>query len=416
MAGRASLHHRVNAISSAASPSEIDQRMKILKTYYLRKIFFASFGILLLVFAGASFYRSRHLKEPVVLSPGVTQVKKLSDYFDGLKGTINDAFIYILEGEKPGGTALIIGGTHPEEPASRLTAWVFAENAVVEQGRIFIILSANKSATTVTRLGGAYPPDFAIPTSFGERKFRMGDRWSNPLDQWPDPEVYIHYPSGQQLAYVDIRNLNRTWPGRPNGTITEKTCYAMTRMIIEEKIDIVIDLHEAELQYPVISTIVAHQKGKDLAAMTSMMISGMEGFNIGMENSPEALRGLSHREIGDHTQAISLLLEAPEPFLDATRGRTDRKLLLEGKDPFIMKAGAHGLLFEKMDENGWPIDVRVGRHCSTLLQIFELWSEEQPEKAMAVSGVPRYADVIEKGTGAFLKDPAKAHPSRIHYE
>ncbi|MCK4337171.1 MAG: succinylglutamate desuccinylase/aspartoacylase family protein, partial [Candidatus Aminicenantes bacterium] len=281
--------------------------MKTLKTYYLRKIFFASLGILLLVFAGASFYRSRNLKEPVVLSPGVTQVKKLSDYFDGLKGTINDAFVYILEGEKPGGTALIIGGTHPEEPASRLTAWLFAENAVVEQGRIFVILSANRSATTVTRLGGAYPPDYSIPTSFGERKFRMGDRWSNPLDQWPDPEVYIHYPSGQQLAYIDIRNLNRTWPGRPNGTITEKTCYAMTRMIIEEKIDIAIDLHEAELQYPVISTIVAHQKGKDLAAITSMMISGMEGFNIGMENSPKALRGLSHREIGDHTQAVSLL-------------------------------------------------------------------------------------------------------------
>ncbi len=153
---------------------------------------------------------------------------------------------------------------------------------------------------------------------------------------------------------MDIRNLNRTWPGRANGTLTEKTCYAMTELIKKEKIDIAIDLHEAELQYPVISTIVAHDKGQDLAAMASMMISGMEGFNIGMEYSPDALRGLSHREIGDHTDAISLLLEAPEPFLDATRGRTDRKLLLEGKDEFVVKAGKHGLLFEKMDENGWP--------------------------------------------------------------
>ena len=154
----------------------------------------------------------------------------------------------------------------------------------------------------------------------------MGDRWSSPLDQWPDPEVYVHYPSRQELAYVDVRNLNRAWPGRPGGTLTEKTCYALTQLIDEEKIDIVIDLHEAELQYPVISAIVAHQKGQDLAAMASMMISASEGFEIGVEYSPQALRGLSHREIGDHTGAISLLLEAPEPFLDATRGRTDREL------------------------------------------------------------------------------------------
>jgi len=383
---------------------------------YLRKCIFIILGLVLMIFAGASFYKSRHLKEPVVLSPGVTQVKKFSDYFPGIKGTINDSNIYVLEGSKPGGTILILGGSHPEEPASRITTWILTENAVVDQGRLFVINSANRSGTTVTRLGGAYPPDFTIPTSWGGQKFRMGDRWSNPLDQWPDPEVYIHYPSRQELAYVDIRNLNRTWPGRKNGTLTEKTCYAMTQLIREEKVDIVIDLHEAELQYPVISTIVAHEKGQELAALASMTISSLEGFNIGMEYSPPTLHGLSHREIGDHTQAISLLLEAPEPFLDATRGRTDRKLLLEGKDEFIHAAGKHGLLFEKMDDKGWPIDVRVGRHCSTILQILELWSEEQPNKAVLVREVPRYDKVIEKGAGNFLHNPAKANPKKIYYE
>lgn len=383
---------------------------------YLRKFILIALGLVLMVFAGVSFYESRHLKEPVVLSRGVTQVKKLSDYFRGIRGTINDSNIYILEGAKPGGTILILGGTHPEEPGSRLTTWIFTENAEVDQGRVFVINSANRSATTVTRLGGGYPPDFTIPTPWGGQKFRMGDRWSNPLDQWPDPEAYIHYPSRQELAYVDIRNLNRTWPGRAKGTLTEKTCYALIQLIRKEKVDIVIDLHEAELQYPVISTIVAHKKGQDLAALASMMISGTAGFSIGMEYSPPALHGLSHREIGDHTQAISLLLEAPEPFLDATRGRTDRELLLEGKDEFVVKAGKHGLLFEKMDENGWPVEVRVGRHCSTILQILELWSEENPEKSVMVKGVPRYAEVIEKGIGNFLHDPAKADSKRIYYE
>jgi hypothetical protein len=48
--------------------------------------------------------------------------------------------------------------------------------------------------------------------------------------------------------------------------------------------DIAIDFHEAELQYPVISTIVAHEKGADLAAAASMFISSLEGFAIGVEN------------------------------------------------------------------------------------------------------------------------------------
>lgn len=381
-----------------------------------RKIAIAALGAALAVLAGLSFYRSRHLREPVVPGPSVAKVAKLGDYFPGVRGGVNDANVYVLEGKEAGGSVLVLGGTHPEEPAGRLTAWILAENAVLARGRLFLILSANRSASTATRLGGAYPPDFTIPTAWGGQEFRMGDRWSNPLDQWPDPEVYIHFPTRQQLAYMDVRNLNRAFPGRPAGTLTERTCFAIMELIRKEKIDIEIDLHEAELQYPVISTIVAHQKGADLAAMASMMISSNEGFPIGVESSPPALRGLSHREVGDHSGAISLLLEAPEPFLDATRGRTDRELLLTGKDEFIVRAGKRGLLFEKIDEKGWPIDVRVGRHCTTILEILDLWSGDNPAKAIVVSGVPKYAEVIKNGTGAYLKDPKAADPHKLIFE
>lgn len=382
----------------------------------IRKAVVAGFGVVLAVLAGASFYRSRHLPEPVVAGPGVARVATLGDYFEPVKGTINDANVYVLEGREPGGTVLLLGGTHPEEPAGRLASWIFAENAELAQGRLLVVLTANRSGSTATRLGGAYPPDYTIPTAWGGQKFRMGDRWSNPLDQWPDPEVYLHYPTRQELAYVDIRNLNRAFPGRANGTLTERTCYAIVELIRREKVDIAIDFHEAELQYPVISTIVAHEKGADLAAAASMFISSVEGFAIGVENSPKALRGLSHREIGDATDAISLLLEAPEPFLDATRGRTDRALLLTGKDEFVVRAGKRGLLFEKIDENGWPIDIRVGRHTSTVLQILENWSADKPDRAIVVSGVPRYTEVVAKGTGAFLKDPKTAPAGKLFFE
>lgn len=383
---------------------------------YIRKITLCGIGLLLLVLSGISFYRSRHLKEPVVLSPGVTEVKKLGEYFPEISGTINDCNIYFFEGEEEGATIFVMGGTHPEEPAGRLATWLFAENAVMEKGRLILVLSGNRSGTTVTRLGGAYPPDYTIPTEWGERRFRMGDRWSNPLDQWPDPEVYIHYPSRQNLAYVDIRNLNRTWPGRPNGTLTEKTCYAFMELIRKEAVDIFIDLHEAELQYPVISTIVTHERGQELATFVSMMVSDFEGFNIGTEFSPKNLHGLSHREVGDYSNAISLLFEAPEPFLDATRGRTTREQLLTGKDEFVVKAGEHGLLFEKIDEDGWPIDVRVGRHTSTILQTMESWTFDHPDRALVCRNVPRYADVVQKGLGHYLRNPAEVRNGRLVYE
>ncbi len=382
----------------------------------IRKLAFGVLGLALFASSGISFYESRHLREPVVMGPGVTGVKKLGEYFDPIKGTANDCNLYFLEGKKPGATLMILGGTHPEEPAGRLAAWIMAENAEMMQGRLILVLSASRSASTVTRVSGAYPPDFTIPTAWGGQKFRMGDRWSNPLDQWPDPEVYIHYPSGQSLAYVDIRNLNRAWPGRANGTLTEKTCYAFIEMIRREGVDILVDLHEAELQYPVISTIVAHERGRELATITSMMLSDNEGFTIGTEFSPKNLHGLSHREVGDFSNAISLLVEAPEPFLDATRGRTGAALLLSGKDEFVMKAGKHGLLFEKIDSNGWPIDVRVGRHTSTVMQIMESWTADHPERGLICRNVPRYAEVREKGTGHYLIDPSKSDPRRVVYE
>jgi predicted deacylase len=381
-----------------------------------QKVVIIALGLALLATSGASFYRSRRLQEPVVLGPGVTAVKTLADYFDPLRGTANDCHLFVLDGREPGATMLVLGGSHPEEPAGRLAAWILAENAVVQKGRLIVVLSTNRSATTVTRLGGAYPPDFAIDTAWGAQTFRMGDRFTNPLDQWPDPEVYFHYPSGQQLAYVDIRNVNRAWPGRPNGTLTEQTTFAFMEMIRREHVDLAIDLHEAELQYPVISTIVTHQRGQDMATMVSMTLTDMEGFKIGTEFSPRTLHGLSHREIGDYSPAVSLLFEAPEPFLDATRGITSREQLLTGKDEFVVKAGQHGLLFERIDGKGWPIAVRVGRHTSTLLQVAETWGEDHPDRQLVMTGVPKYKDVIAKGVGFYLHDPARAAKGRVVYE
>jgi hypothetical protein len=381
------------------------------------KIIALSITAIVMFIAGRAFYAHRYFKGSVVLSPGVTEVKKLSDYFAPLKGTMNDCNIYILDSGNPGGTAMVIGGNHPEEPGGVLAAQVLVENAQVDQGRLIVAIWSNRSASTVSRPGDAYPQFYHIPTNWGIKKFRMGDRWANPLDSWPDPEVYVNYPSGQMLAYMDIRNFNRTWPGKADGSMVERTCFAFMELIKKEGVGLFMDLHEAELEYPVISTIVTNQNAQEIAAMASMTLTAFEFERpIGMEFSPPSLHGLTHREVGDYSGALSLLFEAPEPFLDRVRGITDEHLLLTGKDPFVMKAGEYGLLYEKIDEKGWPIDVRVGRHCSTILQVIQTYSEMYSDKAVVLSKVPRYAEVIKNGTGYYFYDPAETPTDRVVYE
>ena len=75
-----------------------------------------TFKLAVLLILGASaalggymFREHRTYKEAVVVSPAVTEVKKLSDYDKGVKGTVNDANVYIFDSGVAGGTAVIIG-------------------------------------------------------------------------------------------------------------------------------------------------------------------------------------------------------------------------------------------------------------------------------------------------------------------
>ncbi len=367
--------------------------------------------------AGYQFWEQRHFKEPVVLGQGVTQVKKLSDYSPVVKGTVNDCNVYILDSGKPGGTALLIGGTHPEEPVGNLTSSILVENATVDSGKVIVVIRANNSASLSTRMGEAYPRFFHIKTPWGVKKWRMGDRCAKPLESWPDPEVYVHYPSGQTLAYMDIRNFNRTWPGKKDGLLVQRTNYAFMEMIRKENMDIAVDLHGAELEYPVENTIVAHEKGEAVAAMTSMILtSAVFPVPIGMEFSPKALHGLSHREIGDHSEAMSLLMEAAEPMLDRIRGITDERLLMDGKDRFVMKAGEKKLLYAPIDENGWPMEIRVARHMTTFIKELEVFSQMEPSRSIVVRGIPSYQEMVDAGLGQFFHDPSEVPSERVYYD
>ena len=389
----------------------MDKKLNLIKSIALCVIAFC------MAVAGYLFWEHRNYKEPVVVSEYITEVKKLSDYFDGVKGTVNDCNVYIFDSGVEGGTFLIWGSTHPEEPAGVMAASLMVENLKVTQGKVIIIDRENNSASTNTRVGEAYPRFFTYETDWGTKVWRFGDRHANQLDSWPDPEVYIHYPSGQTLANVDIRNTNRNWPGKANGLLTERTNYAVMQLIEQEGVDMTLDLHEAELEYTVENTIVVHEKGQSVAAMVSMMLTA-ETFDVpvGMEFSPTALHGLSHREVGDWSDAASYLVEVAEPMLDRIRGITDEELLMSGKDRFVMMAGDRGLLYAPIDENGWPIEKRVARHVAVATKIMEVNNSVNPDQTILIEGIPTYAEIMANGLAPYYHNPETAPAERVYYD
>ena len=325
--------------------------------------------------------------------------------------------MYIFDSGVEGGTFLIWGSTHPEEPAGVMAASLMVENLKVTQGKVIIIDRENNSASTNTRVGEAYPRFFTYETEWGTKIWRFGDRHANQLDSWPDPEVYIHYPSGQTLANVDIRNTNRNWPGKANGLLTERTNYAVMELIRQEGVDMTLDFHEAELEYTVENTIVVHEKGQAVAAMVSMdLTANTFDVPVGMEFSPTALHGLSHREVGDYSDAASYLVEVAEPMLDRIRGITDEELLMSGKDRFVMMAGDRKLLYAPIDENGWPIEKRVARHIAVATKIIEVNNTVNPDQVITIEGIPTYEEIMANGLAPYYHNPATAPAERVYYD
>ncbi len=343
------------------------------------------------------------LREPDVIKQGegVTEVRKLSDYFPALKGTRGDTDIYVLKGEEPGGKVLVLGGTHANEPSGYLSAVVLVENAKVTAGEVFVIPRANNSAFTHNDSQEGAPLYMHFNNAKGEeRQFRYGSRATNVIDQWPDPDVYEHASSGQQLSGSETRNLNRGYPGRADGNLTEQMCYAITELIKKENIGLTYDLHEASPEYPVINATVAHEKAMDIAAMGSFELD-MMGIAMALEPSPVNLRGLTHRELGDYTDTFPLLMETANASQGRLRGATNEKLAIDGIDKYYVSSEKLGMLYVPYDDNGHPIEERVGRHLQGILSYTAAYSDLMGE-VVTIENIPTYDVMLAAKLGDYL--------------
>jgi hypothetical protein len=364
-----------------------------------------SVAAVLIAIGAGWIFQSMHQAEPIVKGPGVTADAMLSATAPNLTGTDGDTPVFTMQGDTPGGTFVLLGGTHPQEIGGMMAAILMVENARVTQGKMIVIPQANRSGFTHTDPMEAYAHTFTIDTPGGPRWFRVGMRLTNPADQWPDPDAYVHIPSGERMVGHESRNLNRNHPGLQTGTLTTEVSYGITQLV--NGANIVLDLHEAQPEYPVINKIITHENAQETAATATMMLE-FEGVSISLDPSPRNLHGLSHREFGDHTNAEAILAEAPNPSMGRFRGRLSNDLVVGGRDANYVRAAQLGRLFIPFTEEGWPLEVRVARHLATIAQIIDAYNGVHPDAPIVIENIPAYQDVIDKGLGAFLNPPPSA--------
>jgi predicted deacylase len=337
------------------------------------------FGAAVAFLSGAAFLR-QHEEEPIYPGEGLTRRARLSDYFEDLKDTPGDTDVFVFEGEEPGGSVLITGGTHPNEPAGFVSTVVLVESLAVSRGKIVVIPRANASGFSCTDPQEGSPARFTVELTGRKREFRFGSRLTNPVHQWPDPTLYEN-PSGQMLSGAEVRNLNRCYPGRPDGYLTEKIAFGIMELIRREQIDMGIDLHESSPEYPVINALVFHEASAETAALAQMNLQA-EGVELRLEASPPNLRGLSHREWGDEGGIHAVLIETPNPSQGRLKGKTTAELVVDGKDKDYLKAARLGMLFIPYTKEGIPLGERVARHLAGVQALLASLTDLYPDKTV----------------------------------
>lgn len=311
--------------------------------------------------------------------PGVSATGWLSDYLPALAGSPGDTRVYYLDSGLPGATIFVAGGTHTNEIAGMATAILLVERTKVKKGRLIVVPYANNSACTYVEGEWKSDPWFAIETPKGTRWFKAGARLTYPGHQGaPDPEIYRHPASTEELPGYEARNLDRAHPGDPKGTLTQKVAFSLLTLIKREGVDVAFDLHEAGPGSRLEWMIVANPKNLDTAAMAVLGLE-MKGISMKLEPSSDSFRGLSHREWGDASAAQSYLIETPNPAMV--------------KDPT-------GIDWVNDPEN--PLWKRVGTHLECIVEILSAYNDEvSPEKTIELSGLPSLDDIAQQGLGTF---------------
>ena len=351
-----------------------------------------------------------HKNEEIAENPNLTEVKMLSAYAPRLKGTDLDTEVYFFDSGVEGGTFLILGGTHPNESAGMLSAVALIENIEVTEGRVIIIPRTNNSGFTHTSPLDGMQDFFTLTLSDGsERSFRVGNRLTNPVDQWPDVNYY-EGTSGRTIYGTEnpeVRNVNRLYYGTEDGVLTEQVCYGIYNLINEEGVDLTMDTHEGSPEFLYLDCTMVNMKRDNTKAMSiasDMALSmNFDDLDMRVEYSGVTSYGLSHRSLGDNTDSMMTLMETYNPSMGPLHGKMDDDLIINGNEPNYYEAHKDGYIYFQVPEDGYPLIERVARHIACIEYLSEAYSWEYPEKAISFTGLGDYYFIVEGGFEKLLK-------------
>lgn len=149
-----------------------------------------------------------------------------------MKGSELETSVYFINGEENGAKIFIIGGIHGNEIAG-IEAAEKIKKLNIKKGKIIVIPKCNIEACK----------------------------------------------NGERNPYY-MQDLNRNFPGKDNGTDTERLAYEIYNLIKKEKPDIVIDLHEWESSSPAI----IFNSTKNAFPLILTIIDKMNNDIIGVKN------------------------------------------------------------------------------------------------------------------------------------
>ena len=295
-------------------------------------------------------------------SPG--EALRLSSYSPALRGDPADALVYVLDSGRPGGTLLVVGGTHANEIAGIAAATMIAELAVPEEGRIIVIPCLNSSGLDYADAidPRPYRQRLRLDAASGKRYLRYGSRFVRP--------------EGRGLPPGDI---NRAYPGLADGALAQRVAAAVMALLDSERVDVAIDLHEAGPDSRLAWTIVANPKNVGMAADAVLALEGA-GVDMGLERSTEESRGMSHREWGDRSGAVAFLVETINPAQ------------AYGGDAYV----------DQLRHPEYPLRTRVAVQLEAVRAIVDAYNAARPERGVLYRGLPGYDELASRGLEAFF--------------
>ena len=127
----------------------------------------------------------------------------------------------------------------------------------------------------------------------------------------------------------------------------------------------------------------------------------LDGVEMRIEPSPKNLHGLSHREWGDATETLAVLMETANPSQGRLRGEVSSDSIINGKDALYVQAAKIGRLFVPFTAEGHPIEERVARHLAGITEIVNVYNQKMPQH-IQFTNLPTYQELLNKGIGFYL--------------